>query len=72
GRRRGPGPEPAVEKTKVRAERAKDEPDEPDEASTATVAAAGPARANKPAPGARPAAQGGGRHARPTGKRNKR
>ncbi len=69
GRRRGPVPETAAEKTKVRAAPAKDEPDEP---SAATVAAAGPAPANKPAPGARPAGQGGGRHARPTGKRNKR
>jgi preprotein translocase subunit SecF len=61
GRRRGPGPEKAAP--------ADVEPDEPGEPSTATVTAGGSAPANKPAPGARPA---GGRHSRPTGKRNKR
>jgi preprotein translocase subunit SecF len=64
GRRRGPGPE----KDQARAE---SEDDEPSEKSTTTVAASGGAVANKPAPGARPARPGGGRH-RPTGKRNKR
>jgi preprotein translocase subunit SecF len=69
GRRRGPSSETAAEKNRVPAAPAKDEPGEP---STATVAAGGPAPANKPAPGARPARQSSGRHARPTGKRNKR
>jgi preprotein translocase subunit SecF len=71
GRRRGPVPEKetAAEKNQVRAAPADDEQGEP---SAATVAAGGSAPANKPAPGARPARQGGGRHARPTGKRNKR
>jgi preprotein translocase subunit SecF len=71
GRRRGPGTETAAEKNQVRAAPAKDASDEPDEPSTAAVAAGGSAPAKKPAPGARPARQGGGRRGRPTGKRNK-
>jgi len=62
-RRRGPG----LEKDETRAEPADDEPGDQ---STAAVAATGSPAANKPAPGARPARHG--RHARPTGKRNKR
>jgi len=64
GRRRGPGPE----KDETRAESAHHEPGEQ---ATAAVAASGSPAASKPAPGARPIRQGGGRH-RPTGKRNKR
>jgi preprotein translocase subunit SecF len=64
GRRRGPGPE----KDETRAESAHHEPGEQ---TTAAVAASGSPAASKPAPGARPVRQGGGRH-RPTGKRNKR
>jgi preprotein translocase subunit SecF len=63
GRRRGP----VAEKEPAEAP-AKDEPDKP---SAAVAAAGGNAPSNKPAPGARPARQGGGRHSRPTGKRNK-
>ncbi|HME77474.1 MAG TPA: protein translocase subunit SecF [Mycobacterium sp.] len=64
GRRRGPGPE----KDLARAESADEEPDEQ---NTSAVAASAGAVGSKPAPGARPARSGGGRH-RPTGKRNKR
>jgi preprotein translocase subunit SecF len=64
GRRRGPGPE----KDETRAESAHHEPSEQ---TTAAVVASGSPAASKPAPGARPVGQGGGRH-RPTGKRNKR
>jgi preprotein translocase subunit SecF len=65
GRRRGPG----REKDEARTESADDEPGEQ---RTATVAAGSGTAANKPAPGARPARHAAGRHARPTGKRNKR
>jgi preprotein translocase subunit SecF len=64
GRRRGPGPE----KDEARAESAHHEPGEQ---TTPAVVAGGSPAASKPAPGARPVGQGGGRH-RPTGKRNKR
>jgi len=64
GRRRGPGPE----KDETRAESAHHEPGQQ---ATAAVAASGSPAGSKPAPGARPVRQGGGRH-RPTGKRNKR
>jgi len=64
GRRRGPG----REKDQPHAEPAEDEPGEQ---SAATLAATASRAASKPAPGARPARQGNGRH-RPTGKRNKR
>ena len=64
GRRRGPGPD----KDQPRAEPADEEPGE---RSTSAVAANAVAVGSKPAPGARPARQGGGRH-RPTGKRSKR
>src|SRR6478609_3252560 len=63
GRRRGPG----REKDQPRAEAADVEPGDK---SAATFAATGRGAASKPAPGARPARQGSGRH-RPTGKRNK-
>jgi preprotein translocase subunit SecF len=64
GRRRGPGAD--------KDQRAEPADDEPGEKRTATVAASGSAAASKPAPGARPARQGGARRSRPTGKRNKR
>jgi preprotein translocase subunit SecF len=64
GRRRGPGPD----KDQARAESAAEEPGEQ---STSAVAASAGAAGSKPAPGARPARPGGGRH-RPAGKRNKR
>ncbi len=64
GRRRGPGPE----KDQARAESADEEPGEQ---SPSAVATSPGAAGSKPAPGARPVRQGGGRH-RPTGKRNKR
>jgi preprotein translocase subunit SecF len=63
GRRRGPG----REQNQPRAEAANVEPGDQ---SAATFAATGSPAASKPAPGARPARQGSGRH-RPTGKRNK-
>jgi preprotein translocase subunit SecF len=62
-RRRGTG----TEKDRPRDESADDEPGE---TSSATVAASGSRPPSKPAPGARPDRQAGGRH-RPTGKRNK-
>jgi preprotein translocase subunit SecF len=64
GRRRGPGPD----KDQPRPEPADKEPGEQ---STSAVAANAGAVGSKPAPGARPARQVGGRH-RPTGKRSKR
>jgi preprotein translocase subunit SecF len=69
GRRRGPAPEKetAAEKKQQRADKTPVATDEPQDSSTATV----PAPASKPAPGARPVRQSGGRHARPTGKRNR-
>jgi preprotein translocase subunit SecF len=70
-RRRGPVPETAAQKNQVRAAPTKDELAEPTEPRTATVAGGGSAPGNKPAPGARPTRHVAGRHARPTGKRNK-
>jgi preprotein translocase subunit SecF len=64
GRRRGPGPD----KDQPRPELADKEPGEQ---TTSAVAANAVAVGSKPAPGARPARQAGGRH-RPTGKRSKR
>src|ERR1700758_3111582 len=64
GRRRGPGPEKDQGRTESAAEQPADE-------GTSAVAASASAAGRKPAPGARPVGQGGGRH-RPTGKRNKR
>jgi preprotein translocase subunit SecF len=67
-RRRGPDSAKA-EQPQARADAADDEP--PEQAS-ASIAATGEAAPSKPAPGARPVRQSAGRHARPTGKRNKR
>jgi preprotein translocase subunit SecF len=60
-RRRGPDSGKAAEKGQ-----------EDDETASASVAATGEAAPSKPAPGARPVRQSTGRHARPTGKQNKR
>jgi preprotein translocase subunit SecF len=68
GRRRGPEPEPVTKKKEPRTASGDDEPGEP---STAAVATGSRTAANKPAPGARPTRHAAGRHARPTGKRNK-
>jgi preprotein translocase subunit SecF len=71
-RRRGPDPD----KGQARAESVADAPDGPSEPAQAKSRAPFPATAdpapNKPAPGARPARQSAGRHARPSGKRDKR
>jgi preprotein translocase subunit SecF len=64
-RRRGP------DKAETRA--ADDDSAEPAQTTTkASVAATGDAAPSKPAPGARPTRQSAGRHARPSGKRDKR
>ena len=49
-----------------------DEPSEPSAPAKASVVDTGQAAPSKPAPGARPVRNSAGRHARPTGKRNKR
>jgi preprotein translocase subunit SecF len=71
-RRRGPD----SDKSQARAESVADEPDEPSEPAQAkaraSFAAAADPAPNKPAPGARPARLSAGRHARPSGKRDKR
>jgi preprotein translocase subunit SecF len=69
-RRRGPEAGKAPDKVRARAESG-DEDGRTEEAS-ASLAATGKAAPSKPAPGARPARQSAGRHARPTGKQNKR
>jgi len=74
-RRRGPDPD----KGQARAESVPEGPDGTDEpadpaqtASRASVAAKGEPAPSKPAPGARPVRHPAGRHARPSGKRDKR
>ena len=73
-RRRGPDPV----KGQARAESADGESDEGSETSEpatktrASLAAAGNPAPSKPAPGARPVRHSAGRHARPSGKRDKR
>ncbi len=71
-RRRGPDPD----KGQARAESVADAPDGPSEPaqakSRASFAATADPAPNKPAPGARPVRQSAGRHARPSGKRDKR
>jgi preprotein translocase subunit SecF len=65
-RRRGPDTGKAADKGQVRAD---------EDASTgraASLAGTGEPAPSKPAPGARPARHSSGRHARPTGKQNKR
>jgi preprotein translocase subunit SecF len=69
-RRRGPEAGKAPDKGRARAESG-DEDGRTEQAS-ASLAATGKAAPSKPAPGARPARQSAGRHARPTGKQNKR
>jgi len=49
-----------------------DEPSEPSAPAKASVVDTGQAAPSKPAPGARPVRNSAGRHARPTGKQNKR
>jgi len=67
---------PDSDKGQARAESVADEPDEPSEPPQAKTRASFAATAepapNKPAPGARPVRQSAGRHARPSGKRDKR
>jgi preprotein translocase SecF subunit len=71
-RRRGPD----SDKSQARAESVADESDEPsvpaEAKSRASLAATAEPAPNKPAPGARPVRQPAGRHARPSGKRDKR
>jgi preprotein translocase subunit SecF len=67
-RRRGPD-SAKTEQSPVRTETVDDESPKQTRAS---FAATGDAAPSKPAPGARPVRQSAGRHARPTGKRNKR
>jgi preprotein translocase subunit SecF len=69
-RRRGHEAGKAPDKGRTRAESADE--DGPTERASASLAATGEAAPSKPAPGARPARQSAGRHARPTGKQNKR
>jgi preprotein translocase subunit SecF len=71
-RRRGPDAGKAPEKQERT--RARDESDdaEPSKPARASVADTGETPPSKPAPGARPARNSAGRHARPTGKQNKR
>ena len=73
-RRRGPdsgkAPDKGQERVRVRA--ASGDEDGRTEQASASLAATGKAAPTKPAPGARPARQSAGRHARPTGKQNKR
>jgi preprotein translocase subunit SecF len=71
-RRRGPEPAKAPATERVRARAESDDEDGPTERASASVAPTGQAAPTKPAPGARPVRQSGGRHARPTGKQNKR
>jgi preprotein translocase subunit SecF len=71
-RRRGPEPGKAPDKERVRARAESDDEDGPTERASASLAPTGQAAPTKPAPGARPVRQSGGRHARPTGKQNKR
>jgi preprotein translocase subunit SecF len=69
-RRRGPEAGKAPDKGRARDESG-DEDGRTEQAS-ASLAATGKAAPSKPAPGARPVRQPAGRHARPTGKQNKR
>jgi preprotein translocase subunit SecF len=72
-RRRGPATATAAEKgqerVRVRTDSGDDGSSEPARASLAATRETPP---SKPAPGARPTGQSSGRHARPTGKQNKR
>jgi preprotein translocase subunit SecF len=73
-RRRGPetgkAPDKGQERGRARAE--SDDDEGSTERASASFAATGEAAPSKPAPGARPVRQSAGRHARPTGKQNKR
>ena len=73
-RRRGPetgkAPDKGQERGRARAE--SDDDEGSTERASASLAATGEAAPSKPAPGARPVRQSAGRHARPTGKQNKR
>jgi preprotein translocase subunit SecF len=72
-RRRGPDSGKTLDKGQERAPvRAESVDDEPPEEASASFVATGDTAPSKPAPGARPVRQSAGRHARPTGKRNKR
>jgi preprotein translocase subunit SecF len=73
-RRRGPDSGKAPEKgqERVRVRTASGDEDGRTEQASASLAATGKAAPTKPAPGARPVRQSAGRHARPTGKQNKR
>jgi len=71
-RRRGPETGKAPDKERVRARAEADDDEGSTERASASLASTGKAAPSKPAPGARPVRQAGGRHARPTGKQNKR
>jgi preprotein translocase subunit SecF len=71
-RRRGPEAGKAPDKDRVRARAEADDEDGTTERASASLASTAKAAPSKPAPGARPVRQAGGRHARPTGKQNKR
>jgi preprotein translocase subunit SecF len=79
-RRRGPdtagkAPDTSAkgpERTRARTEPGDDEPTESATPARASFAATGESAPSKPAPGARPVRPSAGRHARPTGKQNKR
>jgi preprotein translocase subunit SecF len=76
-RRRGPDGAKASDKgdkgpERGRARAESDDDEGSTEPASASPAATGEAAPSKPAPGARPVRQSAGRHARPTGKQNKR
>ncbi len=71
-RRRGPGAGRAAEKQEPIQTRDESDDAEASKPTRAAAAATGGTPPSKPAPGARPARQSAGRHARPTGKQNKR
>ena len=71
-RRRGPETGKAPDKERVRARAEADDDEGSTERASASLASTGKAAPSKPAPGARPVRQSAGRHARPTGKQNKR
>jgi preprotein translocase subunit SecF len=70
-RRRGPVSGKPAEQKQTRTESADDAPQQQARAIVGAADTAATAAPSKPAPGARPR-QSGGRHSRPTGKRNKR
>ena len=71
-RRRGPDAGKASDKTADKGQSDDDGPTESSAPARASFVDTGESAPSKPAPGARPVRQSAGRHARPTGKQNKR